>query len=204
MKRILYLGTDPSHFKSDGQIIHCPLIQIVPRPIEQVASAYEQFASSSHVLFTSKNAVNLCFAQLEQLGICPSVSQEWMAIGQVTASQLKKRGVFPIHVADDERQEGVIALLETITPRHLFIPKSSLSRAVLFEWLKAQEISHTAVDIYDTVFSPPVVTAWEEMDVIVFTSPSTVKAFIHYFGKLPRLEQCFAIGEVTQRLLSQA
>lgn len=204
MKRILYLGTDPSHFVADGQVIHCPLIQIVPRPTDQLAQAYQQFAQSSHVVFTSKNAVSVCFTQLQELGISPLPFQEWIAVGQVTASYLQRYGVSGMHVALDERQEGVISLLQGMTPRHLFIPKSSRSRPLLFDWLNTQGISYTAVDIYDTQFLPPVVTQWQEMDLIVFTSPSTVQAFVHYFGQLPPQKKCYALGEVTQRALDQA
>ena len=41
----------------------------------------------------------------------------------------------------------------------------------------------------------------DHVDEIVFTSPSTVKAFIEIFGVLPRGKKCLAIGPITEQAL---
>lgn len=63
MKKALYLGTDPSYYKAKGvQIIHYPVIQIVPRIDSCVKAAYSKLSSYTHLLFTSKNTVQVFFS----------------------------------------------------------------------------------------------------------------------------------------------
>lgn len=206
MKTVLYLGTDPTAFISpfpETKVIHYPLISIVPRSLSDpnLANTYANLSRYTHILFTSKYGVEVFFSQLALLGISPPLGKSWIAIGKRTASFLEKEGFPPSFVAQEESQEGVIALLQTLPSSHLslLIPKSSLSRPVLYNFLIDNQIDHTPLDIYDTQFqqpSPP--PSWNNIDLFVFTSPSTVRAFVHFFGKLPDKKKCYSIGPITQ------
>ncbi len=200
MKRILYLGTDLSavHFP-DAEITHYPMIQIVPRPLDD--PAYRQWDQYTHLIFTSKHAVDICQGHLQQLGRSFS-GKEIIAVGARTAAHVK--GAL-VRVAEEETQEGVIALLQTLdlTGAHFFIPHSSRARAVLFAFLNEKGIVYTAIPLYDTCFvalepRPHV----EDFDAIVFTSPSTVEAFRFFFGSLPPPGKCIAIGPITRTSLN--
>ena len=209
MKTILYLGTDPTHFASPWQganVIHYPLIQIIPRSIStpEITLAYHNLSSYSHILFTSKYGVQIFFSHLSSLNLSFPDSLASIAIGQRTAAFLQKEGVIPSFVAKEESQEGVVALIEGLShlsSSSILIPKSSLSRPLLFQFLIEKKIHHTAIDLYDTLFHKPVdqLPPWEQIDLFVFTSPSTVRAFIHFFTLLPPQEKCFAIGPITQK-----
>jgi uroporphyrinogen-III synthase len=68
-----------------------------------------------------------------------------------------------------------------------------------------RQIRFQACDLYDTVSQeicpkPDL----DQVDEIVFTSPSTVKAFVEIFGGLPRGKKCLAIGPITQQALLNA
>jgi len=206
LKTVLYLGTDPETFVSPlpgATIIHYPLIQIRPKDAQtpSLQDLYANINSYTHLLFTSKYGVQVFFAHLSTLKISPPTNKEWIAIGKRTASFLEKEGITPSFVAQEECQEGVISLLQTLSlsQSRLLIPKSSLSRSVLYNFLKDNEIDHTSIDIYDTQFfrNDPL-PSLDSIDLFVFTSPSTVRAFIHFFGKLPPKEQCYSIGPITQ------
>lgn len=199
-KRILYLGTDPSHFASTDEVIHYPVIQIVPRPRSDPAilQAQKQLNSFSHILFTSKHGVQTFFS----LWPMPKQAQA-IVIGQVTAQHLARKGVSTSLIAQEENQEGLIKLLSSLIIPHLFLPRSSRSRPKIAEYLTQQNIPFCACDLYDTVTRhPTTLPRWNEIDAILFTSPSTVEAFIELFGTLPQNKELLAIGPITQAVLN--
>lgn len=189
------------------EVIHYPVIQIVPFSLEDpaVMQSYADLDKYTHFIFTSKNAVALFFDYLEKLDLT-FPSKEVVAVGAVTAAHLARRGVMNPWVAKEETQEGLIALLSTLDLHnaYLFIPKSSLSRPVLYDFLNQAQISYRACNLYDTVAQVKEPRpAWEDYDFVVFTSPSTVRAFFSMFGCLPSQQRCLAIGPVTQRALDE-
>jgi uroporphyrinogen-III synthase len=212
MKTILYLGTDPTQFAAqghfDGHLIHYPVIQIVPRDLDHVelARAYDDLHEYTHVIFTSKNAVRILFEHFQQMKLPSSLfdNKQVIAIGQITAAHLNMRGVHPAHIARDECQEGLVRLLNQhdLSESYFFIPRSSLSRPVLSNYLREKEIRFQTCDLYDTVtqkiFPIPDLST---IDEIVFTSPSTVKGFMEIFGSLPLDKKLLAIGPITEQAL---
>ena len=215
MKTTLYLGTDPTQFESHGQseghLVHYPVIQIVPRDFNdrQIKRAYDDLDEYTHFIFTSKNAVKVFAGHLSQMNKLVSDLQEKtvIAIGEVTAAHLAARGLPPSLVCQEETQEGVIHVLNDLNldDAYIFVPRSSLSRPVLVHYFKEREIRCQACDLYDTVpnrIEPK--PDLSEVDEIVFTSPSTVTAFLEIFGALPIGKKCLAIGPVTESALRAA
>ncbi len=210
MKTCLYLGTDPKHFAEKQpycRIIHTPLIRIEPRPVtdSELQQAYVKWPHYTHLIVTSKQSGRVLFDHLGALQI-GELDKTWIAVGQITAQHLVERGVKVAHVATPETQEGVIALLETLDLQHstLFCPKSSLSRPLLESFLKSKAIAYQASVLYDTHFVKPVFEPnWEHIDEIVFTSPSTVSAFIQIFGEIPADKVCTPIGPITAQALRE-
>ncbi len=198
-KTILYIGTDPSHFQRRPQdrVLHYPVIKIVPRPIHEV-----HFDNRfTHVIFTSKNAVKIFCSYFS------NVSQTLIAIGTVTAQHLIAEGLTPHIIAEEETQEGLVKILSQLDWQgaHVFFPRSALSRPVLSQFFTERNIRFETCDLYDTVtyhLEPkPDLSA---VDEIVFTSPSTVRAFIEIFGKLPKHKTLQAIGPITKLTLLNA
>ncbi|PWU16184.1 MAG: hypothetical protein C5B45_01090 [Chlamydiae bacterium] len=208
MKKVLYLGTDPSYYKAKGaQIIHYPVIQIVPRMDSYIQAAYNKLASYTHLLFTSKNTVRVFFQQLNDLGISKNLLEPIIiiAIGQVTASYIKKYAHCSF-VAEEETQEGVVAFLctQSLEKTHFFFPRSSLSRNVIIGFFKKNHILFQDCFIYDTVIQKnPPLPDLGDIDEIVFTSPSTVKFFLEIFSAIPLDKKLVTIGPITQKALSE-
>jgi uroporphyrinogen-III synthase len=210
MKTTLYLGTDPTEFESDGHLIHYPVIKIVPRSLEapEMKRAFDDLDEYTHLIFTSKNAVKIFFEHLTvlQRSLAELQSKCVIAIGQVTAAYLLAGGLKPTVVAPTETQEGVIRLLNTmdLSDAYLFLPRSSISRPILANFFQQRQLRYQACDLYDTVSQvlhpKPDLT---KIDEIVFTSPSTVKAFIEIFGEVPRDKKCVVIGPITQLALKE-
>jgi uroporphyrinogen-III synthase len=213
MKTILYLGTDPTTFEckghARGHLIHYPVIKIVPRSLEHpgLKQAYSELNAFTHLIFTSKNAVKVFLQHLVDLkqSIEALKAKTVIAIGTVTAMHLSSRDLAPQYVAKEETQEGVVQLLRRMSLEHayFFLPRSSLSRPVLTSFFQEQSIRFQACDLYDIVtqiLEPK--PDLDRIDEIVFTSPSTVNAFLEIFGTLPNNKTLIAIGPVTEQALN--
>lgn len=212
MKTILYLGTDPTQFESqghaDGHLIHYPVIKILPRSIEhpEIRLAYDDLEEYTHFIFTSKNAVKVFCEHLSELELSPHrfKTKTMIAIGEVTAAHLCAKGLPPQWTSKEETQEGVIKILSLIDleEAYVFMPRSALSRPVLSHFFKERQIRHQTCDLYDTVTqSLDPKPDLKHIDEIIFTSPSTVKAFLEIFGQIPTDKKLFAIGPVTEEAL---
>lgn len=209
-KTILYLGTDPSYFPEEGNVIHYPIIRIVPRPLSdpELKRALDDIKEYTHLVFTSKNAVRIFFDNLRELHADLSFLKDkhFIAIGRVTADYLIKEGFSPFLTPEDETQEGLLQELSCmdLDDAYVFFPRSSLSRPVLIDFLQQRAIRHQACDLYDTLAH-----AMEPrpdlslVDEIVFTSPSTVDAFYYVFGRIPADKKLLVTGPITEEALKK-
>lgn|ERR1700722_51244 len=209
MKTTLYLGTDPTQFEARGRVrghlIHYPVIKIVPRSLEdaELKQAYDQLEEFTHFIFTSKNAVKIFFQHLTSTEVLKT--KTLIAIGKVTAAHLAMKSFSPHHIAQDETQEGVVQLLRglPLENSYIFLPRSSISRPILVQFFEERGIRYLACDLYDTqvqILDPK--PDLDLIDEIVFTSPSTVQAFLKIFGMLPKDKKLIAIGSITEAALN--
>lgn len=207
---ILYLGTDPTAFlEKTGpcRLVHYPVIAIVPRSLEQpeIYSVFQGLSRFTHILFMSKNGVEVFCAHLKALQMSLE-EKRIIAIGSVTAKHLAKHQIIADDIALEERQEGVIKILrslgKSLDSAQLLLLRSSISRPLISNYLKEKGIPHQICDLYDTVScSQEPKPDLTEIDQIVFTSPSTVRAFLELFGELPEDKKLVAIGPITERFL---
>lgn len=192
---ILYLGLDPSRYLHTKPLLHYPVIRtekISSDKLFQVKTLWPKF---THVIFTSQTAVRYWFEEFLLF------DKTAIAVGNATAFLLEKLGISPI-VAQEETQEGVIALLETIDLKGAFIlwPRSKQARPVLEQYLGD---SHFILDLYDTFLQRlEPVPDLNEIEEIVFTSPSTVRGFLAIYGSLPTNKILTGIGPVTRRAMT--
>lgn len=194
--KTLYLGLDPKNYFCSGTLVHYPVIrtmQINGIEFQKAISLWPQF---THVVFTSQTAVKYWEGDLNGK-IC-------IAIGEATAEALRNRGAIPL-IAPNATQEGVIELIESMELQNafLFLPRSRLSRSALTDFLQRKQICFFALDLYDTLFQKlEPVPDLNEIDEIVFTSPSTVDGFVKIYGKLPSDKKLTGIGPITQKAIS--
>lgn len=190
----LYLGIDPP-----PDVIHYPVIRTERMDSEKLHEAIARQESFTHLIFTSKNGVR---HWVEAGGKLQS-NQIAIAIGDATASLLKQHGVLPL-VAAQATQEGVIALLESMSLDEAFIfyPRSILARDDLMLYLENRNLRTFVLDLYKTVFQriEPVPNL-EEFEEVIFTSPSTVEGFLRIFGRIPQKLKLTAIGPITAKAL---
>jgi uroporphyrinogen-III synthase len=208
-KKILYVGLDyPSDL--EGEITHCPLIQITPRSCqnEAIFHSLSQFSAYTHILITSKSTIPILKEYLPLFGYS---QQDWrekkiLAIGQKTAQALMKQSLIPTLIAKEETSEGMIEELRHFSfdpSSFLFWPHSSLSRLVIRNFFQTLPFRWQECSLYDTEPRlPQPLPKLDLFDEIIFTSPSTIDAFLQFFGALPQDKQLTPIGPITKQYLA--
>lgn len=199
MNRILYVGLNPANYKTDGELTHLPLIEIVPRPkndpdIECTLAAFPLY---THLIITSKSTLQIL---KEYVSLAEWKTKVTIAIGQITAQHLEDSGIHPALVAQDETAEGLVAALKNIDLSRAFVlwPHAALSRPLIANYLYEQFIPYAECILYDTKFIEPAhLPNLKQFNEIVFTSPSTVDAFIKAYDTLPTNKKLTPIGPVT-------
>jgi len=210
IKRILYLGLDPIHYPCIGEITHWPILRMIPYPLSEprIDKALRDFPYYSHLIITSKTTVAILQNYLPQLGIDLRCWAEKMtlAVGHITAKHLQGLGVKPLKIAQEETAEGLVNELKQLSleQAHVFWPHSAKARPVIKNFLSQENICHTTCALYDSSpQTPGDLPSLETFDEIVFTSPSTVEAFLQIFGEFPSKTRCLAIGPITLESLSR-
>lgn len=201
MKKILYLGLDPSRYECEGKLVHFPIIKTTPRPFEgHIKKLFEELATTTHVIVTSRTAASL-FCEYAEKGQQALAEKIFLSIGDATATLLRKRGLVT-HIAPQATGEGIIELLKIVPkPGHVFYPHSALARPLIKNYLKQQGIPFTAVDLYDASPRHTELPDLDSFDKIIFTSPSTVAAFFSSTAQMPPREKCISIGPITAQAL---
>jgi uroporphyrinogen-III synthase len=189
--------------------LHYPVIKIVPKDLAsfEVRQALQTLPKASHIIFTSKTTVDLFFQAIKGFGFSPSSLLEKcvIAVGKKTAGCLEGQGLSPAIVPKQETAEGIIRELEKLdlAAAHFFWPHSGLSRPLLREYFELKNYAFDEVVLYDTVPNTPGAAPSPEMyEEILFTSPSTVTAYLSIFGRFPTGKTLKAIGPVTAKCLT--
>jgi hydroxymethylbilane synthase len=205
----LYLGPEPPiHAFCDRRLIHCPLIQIVPRSLEdeQVKEMQKLWPAFTHVIMTSKSAVREMISLLrrQRISLESFKSKTAIAVGSATAEVLKGYGITP-HVAEEEQSEGIAKLIQTI-PQESFVlwPHSAQARNVIQEALETRKIPHFLCPIYDVApCEKPVLPDLNPIPEVIFSSPSTVRSFFNLIPNPPNHLQLTPIGPITAEELAK-
>jgi len=205
----LYLGLDPINFKTENNLIHCPIIQTISRDfnLPKIRHVFEDIPDYTHFIFTSKVGAQVFFDCLLHHGYTPDIlkGKEIITVGTVTAVAVEDCGGKVTQIAKEETQEGIIKMLtkQDLDRAYMFLPCSSLSRPDLAHFLMIRRIRHQLCHLYDTQVREPVEKPnLEEIDEIVFTSPSTVEAFQKVFGEIPKNKKLTSIGPITENKLN--
>ncbi len=184
MKKILYLGVDPKHLPFEGPICHVPLIAAKKRPIDELSLAFSRLKALSHVILTSKVAVQFYREVLQELSLSGEFSlKEYLVTGRITASYLQEAGASHVLVPEDEHAEGVCSLFKE--GEAYFYPHSARARPLITEKLEQDHPGSLSFPLYDVFSQKPSFTPnFAEMSAIVFSSPSTVEAFQYFFPNI--------------------
>ena len=169
--------------------IEIPTIDIEP-PLsqERLDDVLSRLSEFHWLLFTSVNGVEAFFDHLHQHGLDSRklYGIKVCAIGEVTATVLRKYGIQPDLVPPEYSSHGIIACLkeEGIKDKRLLLPCSQVTNEELVHGLSELGAKAEPVMVYRTLPAGSGDSKVKELlikggvDAITFTSPSTVRGLI--------------------------
>jgi len=194
-----------------ARVIPFPTIKIVPTDrFDDLDRAIKNIERYEWIVFTSANGVKFFFNRFRELGsdIRDLKGIKICTIGPATASTIEMLGVKVDLVPDEYISEGVVEAFKEkeLQGKKVLLPRAEIARDVIPRGLSKLGARVDVVTAYRTVNSGKNKAEFDEMmeqnkvDVITFTSPSTVTNFIDIIGKDTRLSEhvkIACIGPVT-------
>ena len=190
--------------------IEAPVIRIAP-PADGYAAldgAIAELNAYQWLIFTSVNGVEHFFARLHAAGKDTRALgyARVAAIGAATSAALRAFGIRADLVPPEFRAEAVAEELRPLLPprARILLPRAQEARDVLPDTLRAHGATVDVVAAYETV--PEIEDAAiaqrlasGEIDMVTFTSSSTVKNLVKMLGNITPLQQVkiACIGPVT-------
>ncbi|MEW6129435.1 MAG: uroporphyrinogen-III synthase [Acidobacteriota bacterium] len=183
-----------------ARVLCVPMIKIVPPDSWQaVDRAIDQLASYHYLIFTSANGVKFFFERLNDYlhkDLSKLTAAKICAIGEATARTLKNFAINANLIATDARAEGLLSAIienaggeENIAGLRFLLPRAQAARDLLP--LELGKLGATVDDL--TVYQTVSTTANREalveqlaqgkIDVVMFTSPSTIHHFVALIGQ---------------------
>ena len=194
-----------------AEVIEAPAIEITdPSDLyEALDKAIDHVQDYHWLIFTSANGVEYFFNRLYQAGkdVRALGYAKIAAIGSATAEKLKQYGIVADVIPQEYRAEGVIEAMKGKLPPHakILLPRAEEAREILPEKLQEMGAEVEVAPAYRTVCgdvdSEALVSELVngEIDVVTFTSSSTVKNLVNIIGSVDFLKdvKTACIGPVT-------
>lgn len=166
-----------------AEVTSVPMIEIKPRQLSaSEKECINNLSPYNHIWFTSENAVKIFFETLEMQGKDSRAlaGKKILAIGPSTACALKPYGILPDHMPSTYTQEGILSLMKSQLSNedHVLLPVAEDGRDEIQNQLSGV-CQLTRVNLYGTELPEVNVkdNPFEGLDVITFTSASTVSHF---------------------------
>ena len=212
--RLAALGAEP---------IEAPTIRIVPPddhgPLDAACAAVDSF---DWIVLTSVNGVESFMRRLlaGPRDVRSLSGVKLCAIGPATAARLERYGLKVDLMPDEHRAEAVFDALreaDDLAGRRVLLPRADLAREALARALREAGADVTEATAYRTVLDgsvpgggpdPYKLLLDQALDVVTFTSASTVRNFVRILGTGPAADllgtTCVAaIGPVTAAAAKQ-
>ncbi len=201
--KILVTGTNPKKFESLGEIIHQPMIKIVPLNSYRKTNQKIQDIKKYHwIIFLSVHGVEFFFRRFKKnikdkktlrvIKIC--------AIGRATGKRLRKYGIKVNFIPEKESSAGIVEAFRNfdIRGKNILIPHSNLANNYLSQALQDLGANVDTITVYRNIKPEVNKINLDDIEEIIFTSPSTVTNFMEEYNEIPKKIKVKCIGGVTQ------
>ena len=201
--KVLILGTHPEKYTHLGTIVHRPIVKCVGLEdyshFDEILKRLETF---DWLIFTSAHSVRFFFERLRLVGSDARslASARIAAIGKTTAGELAGFGILADMIPDNESSTGLLEKFDTMdmNNKRVLLPRAKVASLELPEGLTAMGAAVEEAPAYMTVEIEPADVDFEHIDIILFTSGSSVRAFVKKFGKVPPRIEAYCLGLPTQ------
>jgi uroporphyrinogen III methyltransferase / synthase len=175
-------------------VIEFPTIKIVPpKSFKELDRAIDNIADYDWVIFTSVNGVKYFLLRLAEKGkdIRELKGIRIGSIGPATAGELKSLGIIVDLIPEEYQAESLVDYFRKakVKDKKILIPRARVAREVLPDRLKEMGATVDVVTAYETVKPEENVDeikkllSEKKIDLITFTSSSTVTNFVEMFHK---------------------
>lgn len=175
---------------------------------ENITKYMHKLQNYDYIVFTSVNGVNSFFDRLlsENYDI-RKIKGKFTAIGPATEKAIKQRGIIPEMVADKFVAESLHDKMKKFVKKgdKIFIPRSKNSRPYLAEALRGEGCIVDECYTYETEMGElPDKKCFDGVDIVIFTSPTTVRNMIHLVGtEAIKQKEVVSIGPITGKELEK-
>ncbi len=201
----LFTGTDPAKFLKHGPLLHFPMIELQPRPLqERIDILQAGLAKWQGLIFPSSPAVKWVMEALLQFSDVRALAgKKILAVGPLTAKTLAEYGIKADAVPEGFGGAAALASHPDLTPGVYGYLCSSASPVAD----RKKAFAGTGIELDSQVYYENANTPHEtlpELDFqrVLFTSSSTVRA---YFKKFPEEKTVnrdwLAVGTSTRKAL---
>ena len=175
-----------------ASVIEIPTIEISPMPTDaRVRGAIANLERTALVIFASANAVDIFFRMVLETGGDARAfhASKLCAIGQETSESMEARGLRPELVTSEYTAEGLAKALEgwEMEGMRVLVPRAEVARDALPSLLAKRGAEVEILPVYRAMCPAAASDALlrlfkaEGVDVITFTSSSTVANFVRAF-----------------------
>jgi uroporphyrinogen III methyltransferase/synthase len=199
---VLVLGNHPQKYRRLGNIVHRRIIDCMP--IDDYTKAdllLKDIAGFDWIVFTSVNGAKYLFERLYTMGKdARSLSNAKIAaIGKTTAKRLKEFGIIADMVPENESSTGLLEEFNKIDMKNkkVLLPQSEIASKELPDGLLNMQAVIKKVPVYKTIDLEPDSIDFDYIDQILFTSGSTIRAFIKRFGQVRPGIKSYCLGQPT-------
>ncbi|MHC4205246.1 MAG: uroporphyrinogen-III C-methyltransferase [Planctomycetota bacterium] len=201
--RVLVLGTHPEKYAHLGNIVHRPIVKWVGLEdyshLDEILKQLEKF---DWLIFTSAHGVRFFFERMRTMGsdarllACLRIA----VIGKTTAGELAGFGILADLIPENESSAGLLEKFGTMDMcgKRVLLPRAKVASRELPQGLTAMGVKVVEAPAYRTVEVEPADVDFEHIDKILFTSGSTVRAFVKKFGNVPPKVGAYCLGTPTQ------
>ena len=156
-----------------------PVIQFTPLPTEPAKRAIQKLSQYNWLIFTSSNAVRFFHPLLPQpYPNLPPIA----ASGSATARLLQQMGFEIAFIPDEFVGEALVAGLGNIQGKQLLLPRARIGRPKIAQMMRERGAIVDDIALYDTITATPTADKIAELqqgvDILTFTSPSSVRNFL--------------------------
>lgn len=178
----------------------------IERTYENLDNCLDKLKDYDHIILTSVNAVNTFFDYLiEKSYDIRKIKAKFSVVGKATKNALAKRGIPSFVMAKEFVGEGLIKAIAPYLSKgeKVLYPCSSKARTYINEEIDNLGLEVDRVHIYDTVVGiVRNAKSFEEVDIVLFTSPTTVNNMVDMIGiEKIKEKKLIAIGPQTLKTL---
>jgi uroporphyrinogen-III synthase len=174
--------------KRDAAPVLLPTIATEPvDPSKGLDDALGALTTYAWVVFTSVNGVRFFLDRRAALGDAPwPAGVRIAAVGSSTAQALTARGLRADAMPEAFRGDALPAVLSDVRGRRVLLPRSNIGRQAIVDGLEGAGAEIHDLPVYRTVVPTPDPGALAQLrrgvDIVTFTSPSTLRNFLVMLG----------------------